>query len=148
MNAGGEAVEHYTPGTPMRLAITFETDGASSLSLEAFLVDAVHQKQALASLHQFHGITLPDRAGRYRTVLELPGQWLASGTYRFDLATSIVNADWDHYVEDVIDFDVIGSNPGGESWDFKQSMGYGAFAMPCVRPPQFVAEPHDGSARR
>lgn len=138
VNTAGETVQHYSPGTPMRLEVTFETDGASRLSLEAFLVDAVHQKLALASLHQFHGITLPDRAGRFRTVLELPGLWLASGAYTFDLTTSIVNADWDHYVEDVIDFDVIGSNPGGEAWDFKQSMGYGAFAMACLRPPQFV----------
>lgn len=147
LNAAGETVQHYAPGTPMRLEITFETDGASSLSLEAFLVDAVHQKLALASLHQFHGITLPNRAGRFRTVLELPGLWLASGAYTFDLATSIVNADWDHSVEDIVDFDVIASNPGGEAWDYKQSMGYGAFAMPCVSPPQFVAEPQDSSKR-
>ena len=147
LNAAGEAVPHYAPGTPLRLEVTFETDGASRLSLEAFLVDAMHQKLALASLHQFHGITLPDRAGHFRTVLDLPGLWLASGAYTFDLATSIVNADWDHYVEDVIEFDVIGSNPGGEAWDFKQSMGYGAFGMPCVQTPQFVSEPRDGSNR-
>jgi lipopolysaccharide transport system ATP-binding protein len=144
LNAAGDVVQHYVPGTQLRLEITFETDGTSRLSLEAFLVDAVHQKLALASLHQFHGVTLPDRAGRFRTVLELPGLWLASGAYTFDLATSIVNVDWDHYVEDVVDFDVIGSNPGGEAWDFKQSMGYGAFALPCARAPEFVPEPHDG----
>jgi lipopolysaccharide transport system ATP-binding protein len=141
LNAAGDAVQHYTPGAPMRLEVTFETDGASSLSLEAFLVDASHQKLALASLHQFHGVTLPDRAGRFRTVFDLAGLWLASGTYTFDLATSVVNSNWDHYVEDAVDFDVVGSNPGGEAWDFQQSMGYGAFAMPSVRRPEFVAEP-------
>ena len=137
VNASGEPMQHYTPGAPMRLEIVFETDGASSLSLEAFLVDAVRQKLALASLHQFHGITLPLHAGRFRTVLELPGAWLASGTYGFDVTTSIVNTDWDHYVEDAVNFDVISSNPGGQAWDFKQNMGYGAFAMPCLSPPQF-----------
>ncbi len=144
LNEAGDAVQHYTPGTPLRLEVTLDTDGASSLSLEAFLVDATRQKLALASLHQFHGVTLPDTAGRFRTILELAGLWLASGTYTFDLATSVVNSSWDHYVEDVLNFDVIGSNPGGATWDFKQSMGYGAFAMPCLRPPQFVSEPHKG----
>jgi len=147
LNEAGEPAHHYTPGTPLRLEVAFETDGAASLSLEVFLVDAVHQKLALASLHHFHGVTLPETAGRFRTVLELPGLWLASGSYTLDLATSIVNADWDHYLEDIVDFDVIGSNPGGKAWDFKQSMGYGAFAMPCARPPHFASDPQDGSSR-
>ncbi len=133
----GHEVRHYTPGTPMRLEITLETDGTGSLSLEAFLLDATRNKLALASLHQFHGISLPRDAGKYRTVLELPPLWLASGTYTFDLTTSMVNANWDHYIEGVLEFDVLYSNPGGRSWDFRSSMGYGTFALPCVQPPQF-----------
>jgi lipopolysaccharide transport system ATP-binding protein len=143
LNDAGESVQHYTPGETLRLEVTLDTDGSPSLSLEAFLLDASRQKLALASLHQFHGVTLPVQRGRFRTVLELTGMWLASGTYTFDLATSVVNSHFDHYVEDVLDFEVISSNPGGESWDFKHSLGYGAFAMPCLRTPLFVAAPHD-----
>ena len=131
-----------SPARSLRLEVGLETDGASGLSMEAFLLDGSRQKLAMASLHQFHGITLPGEPGRYLTVLELPPLWLASGSYSFDLTTSLVNANWDHYVEDVLSFDVLASNPGGHSWDFKHSHGYGAFAMPCVRPPQFVVDRH------
>ena len=137
----GTATDTYTPGSPLRLEVTFETDGASSVSLETFLVDAMGQKLALASLHQFHGVTLPNRAGRFRTVLELAPIWLASGAYSFDVTTSIVNSNWDHYVERLVEFEVVGSNPGGEAWDFRHSLGYGAFALPCSRAPEFVPEP-------
>ena len=122
-----------------------ETDGASSLSLEALLVDTTRQALALASVHHFHGVTLPERAGRYRTVLELAPMWLASGPYRIDLTTSVVNSNWDHYVEDALEFDVISLNPGGQAWDFRQNLGYGALAMPCTNRPEFVAQPYDAS---
>ena len=142
LDESGCAVRHYTPGSALRLEITLETDGTSSLSLEAFLLDATRHKLALASLHQFHGMTLPNKPGRYCTVLDLPPLWLASGTYSFDLTTSLVNSNWDHYVEDLLEFDVLASNPGGQSWDFKHGLGYGALAMLCVTPPQFAAESH------
>jgi len=143
VNGAGEPADTYTPGSPLRLEVVFATDGTSRMSLEAFLVDAMGQKLALASLHQFHGVTLPTQAGRFRTVLELAPMWLASGSYTFDVTTSIVNSNWDHYVERLIEFEVIGSNPGGEAWDFRHSLGYGAFAMPCSRVPEFLAEPSE-----
>ncbi len=136
----GEATDSYVPGTPLRLEVAFETDGAPRASLEAFLIDAMGQKLALASLHQFHGLTLPARAGRFRTVLDLAPLWLASGSYSFDVTTSIVNSSWDHYVERLVEFEVTGSNPGGHAWDFRHSLGYGAFAMPCRPLPEFVPE--------
>ena len=140
----GGATHHYRPGNPLRLEVVLETDGASRLSFEAFLLDSSRRKLAMASLHQFHGLTLPETAGRFRAVLDLPPIWLASGNYSFDLTTSIVNTSWDHYVEEALEFDVASSNPGGQSWDFKHGMGYGAIAMPFTRPPQFVSRPHGG----
>lgn len=142
LNESGDAVGHYTPGTPLRLEVVLKTDGASSLSLEAFLVDAMRHKLGLASVHHFHGLTLPEKAGRYRTVLDLAPMWLASGTYTLDLTTSVVNSNWDHYVEDVLEFEVVSANPGGQAWDFRCNLGYGALAMPCVRCPEFFLEPH------
>jgi lipopolysaccharide transport system ATP-binding protein len=141
LDSAGEPTGTYTPGLTLRLEVVFDTDGASRLSIEAFLLDAMGQKLALASLHQFHGVTLPTQAGRFRAVLELAPMWLASGSYTFDVTTSIVNANWDHYVERMIDFDVVGSNPGGQAWDFRHSLGYGSFAMPCQTDPRFVPEP-------
>ena len=120
----------------MRLEVTLETDGVPSMSVEAFLLDATRHKLGLVSLHQFHGRTLPDSAGRYRTVFELTPLWLASGTYSFDLTTSVINSNWDHYVADALTFEVIYSNPGGQSWDFKHSLGYGlavAAGDPCPK---------------
>ena len=133
----GNATRYYTLGKPLRLEVTFQTDGSSSLSFETFLLDATRHKLALASLHQFHGMTLPDSAGCYRCLLEFEPLWLASGTYTLDLTTSVVNSNWDHYVGDMLEFDVVYSNPGGQSWDFKHSFGYGAFALKSRTEPKF-----------
>jgi lipopolysaccharide transport system ATP-binding protein len=134
---------YYTPGKPFYLEITLTTDGSPNLSLEAFLMDAARQRLGLASLHQFHGRTLPTRKGCYRTNLTLPPLWLASGTYSFDLTTSVANSSWDHCVEDFIEFEVIHSNPNGHPWDMKQTMGFGALAMASQTQPVFEFLPHD-----
>lgn len=137
LDEAGTPSEHYTPGAPLCLEVTLETDGTPSLSLEAFLLDAAQHKLGLASLHQFHGGTLPNQAGRYRTVLKLSPLWLASGDYSFDLTTSMVNTNWDHYVERILEFDVIYSNPTGQSWDFRQDMGFGPVALVAESAPVF-----------
>jgi len=131
VDRNGAAAEHYVPGTPLRLVIAVETDGAPSVSIEAFLVDAMQQKLAMASLHQFEALTLPEQAGQYRVEMELQPGWLASGTYSIDVTTSIVNSSWDHYVDEAAAIEVVASNPGGHSWDFRHDFGYGAFALPC-----------------
>ena len=142
LEEAGGPVGHYTPGTPLRIEVVLDTDGASGLSLEALLVDPAGQKLGLASVHHFHGLTLSEHAGRYRTVLELAPMWLASGTYGLDLTTSVVNSNWDHYVEDALEFDVVSSNPGRQAWDVRHNLGYGALALPGARPPEFVREPN------
>ncbi|MDB6171251.1 MAG: transporter related [Chthoniobacteraceae bacterium] len=138
LDNAGVAVSHYNPGSPLILEITFQTDGTAALSIEAFLLDSTRSKLALASLHQFHGTSLPGRPGIYVFRLILEPLWLASGRYSLDITTSLVNSGWDHYIEDAIDFDVITSNPLGHPWDFKQSYGYGAFAMLCRESPVFT----------
>jgi lipopolysaccharide transport system ATP-binding protein len=137
VDENGEPAQYYTPGSILQLEVILETDGSPSLSLEIFLVDAMRYRLALASLHQFHGITLPERQGRYRTVLTLPPIWLASGSYSIDVTTSVVNSNWDHYIEELLTFDVAFSNPGGQAFDFKHSYGFGALAMPLVTEPEF-----------
>ena len=127
----------YTPGADFILEITFETDGTSSLSLEAFLLDANRTKLAIASTYQLQGITLPEQPGGYVCCLKLQPLWLASGRYSLDVTTSHVNYAWDHYVEDAATFEVISSNPLGLPWDFKHADGYGAFAMLCAQAPNF-----------
>ncbi|MEX2273790.1 MAG: ABC transporter ATP-binding protein [Vicinamibacterales bacterium] len=144
MDGDDQPTAQYTPGLPLRLEVVFETDGRPGLSLEMFLVDALQQKIAMASLHHFEGIVLPETPGRYRTTLDLQPVWLASGAYSIDVTTSIVNSSWDHYVDNAAALDVVLSNPGGRPWDFKHDFGYGAFALPCARVPEFVPEPHDG----
>ena len=57
---------------------------------------------------------------------------LAAGQYTVDVTTSIVNQNWDHYVEDAISFEVLFSNPAGLPFNFKQSYGYGAVALPSA----------------
>jgi lipopolysaccharide transport system ATP-binding protein len=125
----GTETRQYTPGKPLKLEVTFVTDGSSGLSLEAFLLDANRQRIGIASLHQFHNLTLPARPGRYRCLFSLQPIPLASGNYSFDVFTSLVNAAWDHTVEDIARFEVPFSNPTGCSWDFRQSYGYGSLAL-------------------
>lgn len=129
LDASGKATRTYVPGEPMRVEVVFETNGDPQLSLELLLVDSARHKLALASLYQFSGVSLPTAPGRYRTIFELGKLWLATGRYSFDVATSIVNTAWDHYVESLVEFDVNYCNPGNQSWDFKQSYGYGTLAL-------------------
>jgi hypothetical protein len=69
--------------------------------------------------------------------LELEPLWLASGDYVLDVATSIAQSDFDHYVEAAVPFQVLSCNPGNQSWDFKQSYGLGSFAIRHQRAPSF-----------
>ena len=146
LDEGGAPARQYTPGTPLRLSIVVDTDGTPQLSVEAFLVDAMRQKLAMGSLHQFEGVTLPQQRGRYRVTMAVQPGWLASGRYSLDVTTSLVNSSWDHYVEDAATIDVVASNPGRGTWDFRHDYGYGAFALPCVERPEITPAAADGRA--
>jgi hypothetical protein len=121
----------YIPGEPFRIEAVVETDGSRGLSLELFLTDASRVRVGFVSTYQFHGQTLPEKKGRYRLMIKLDALWLASGNYGFDVATSVVNANWDHTVESAIEFDVQFSNALGYPWDFRQSYGYGPLTLLC-----------------
>jgi len=70
---------------------------------------------------------------------QLQPAWLASGHYRINVTTSMINHhDWDHRVENAVGFDVIGSNPFGLPWKFKFAFGCGALAMLCVETARFT----------
>ena len=142
----GVATSHYTPGAPLRVRLSVWTDGSPNLSAELFLVGEDRQKLAFASLYQFAGIVLPNSPGNYDFCFEIKPVYIASGAYSLDVTTSVVNVTWDHYVERAVDFEVIASNPGNRSWDFRQSLGYGTFAMQCARPPNFRRVPEKAKA--
>jgi lipopolysaccharide transport system ATP-binding protein len=131
----GLPTSQYTSGTPFNVEVEVETDGSRSLSCEALIVDQAKAKIALASLSHFDGSTFPAARGVYRLLLSFSPLHLAAGQYALDVATSIVNHSWDHYVEDAILFEVMFSNPAGLSWNFQQSYGYGAVALPFSKPP-------------
>ncbi len=129
LDEAGQPTRTYTPGQPLCLEITLTTDGMSNLSLDGFLLDETRTKIGYLSDYQFHGRPLPCKAGRYIYHLELTPLWLASGRYSFDLTTAIANSNWDHYVDTAIEFEVVGCNPSGLSWDFRQRYGYGHLAL-------------------
>lgn len=133
----GSPVPTYTPGEPLRVDVVIWTDGGASYSVELILTTGDRQKLALGALQAFHGVTLPKEPGTYRAVLEIEPIWLASGDYSLDIATSIGNAAFDHYVEEALPFQVLSCNPGDQSWDFQQSHGLGSFAIRHRRPPIF-----------
>jgi lipopolysaccharide transport system ATP-binding protein len=137
VNKSGIPTKSYTLGQPLCLDIEFETDGSKSLSIEIVLLGPVQEKLALASLHQFHGQTLPTSAGIYRVILEIEPIWIASGSYSLNIMTSLVNSHWDHIVEGAVDFSVTSSNRGNQSWDFNYSLDLGVFAMGLINRPKF-----------
>jgi lipopolysaccharide transport system ATP-binding protein len=70
--------------------------------------------------------------GSFRCRLEFAPLNLASGQYFVDVATSMVNIGWDHYVDSAVTFDVPYSNPGQGTWEFKQHYGFGHLALPVT----------------
>ena len=131
----GLTTSQYTAGTPFNVEVEVETDGSRNLSCEALIVDQGDAKIALASLSHFDGSTLPTGRGVYRLLMSFSPLHLAAGQYALDIATSIVNQSWDHYVERAVLFEVLFSNPAGLAWNFQQSYGYGAVALPFAKPP-------------
>jgi lipopolysaccharide transport system ATP-binding protein len=137
---GHRPTTQYTPGEPLILEVTIDTDGTRGMSLELFLIDASRTRIAFASTYIFHGQTLPEKEGTYRATIKLDPLWLATGYYAFDVATSIPTADlWDHCVESAVEFEVQFSNALGYSWDFKQSYGYGSLTLVCRPTAEFVS---------
>jgi lipopolysaccharide transport system ATP-binding protein len=134
----GRMTNIYKPGEPLRLEVVMDTDGTPGMSLEVFLVDASRVRVGLSSLYQFHGQTIPTSEGTYHVKLTLAPVWLASGSYGFDFATSLINNCWDHLVEGALGFEVPFSNALGYPWDFKQSYGYGALTLLANPEPEFV----------
>jgi lipopolysaccharide transport system ATP-binding protein len=132
----------YVPGEPLILGVTIETDGTRGMSLELFLTDASRTRLGLVSTYQFHGQTLPEKRGAYRATIKLDPLWLATGNYAFDVATSVVNSDWDHLVYSAVEFEVQFSNALGYPWDFKQSYGYGSLALLCRSAAEFHSIEH------
>lgn len=132
------------PRVPMQVQVDVTTDGTAGLSIEGLLFDGSKMPVALFSMYQFHGDSLPTHAGRFLCTFSIQPPPLASGSYSFDLATSVANVDWDHYVQDALSFDVHVSNPRGLPWDFRQQAGYGCVALVCEEPIE-VREVEEGS---
>jgi lipopolysaccharide transport system ATP-binding protein len=128
----------YVPGDPLIVEVTIDKDGTSGLSLELVLTDASRTRLGLASLFQFHGQALPDKKGTYRVLIKLDPLWLAAGQYAFDVATSVPNTYWDHWVESAVGFEVQFSNALGYPFDFKQSDGLGSLTLLCRPAAEFV----------
>lgn len=137
IDENGAPTSNYTAGEPLRIDLVVSTDGGATYSVEIVLANAERQRLAMGSLQAFHGVTLPREPGTYRTILEIEPLWLASGDYSLDIATSVANAAFDHYVEEALSFQVLSCNPGDRPWDFKQSYQLGSFAIRHRRLPTF-----------
>jgi lipopolysaccharide transport system ATP-binding protein len=137
LDPDGEPTLQYIPGQRFRVEIEFETDGTGGMSLDLFLKDSSRVPVGMASSSHFHGQMLPSGSGVYRCSFELGSIGLASGSYSLDVRTSIVNVDWDHNVEEALEFEVPFSNPMGREFDFKQQYGYGVVALLTSAPIQF-----------
>jgi lipopolysaccharide transport system ATP-binding protein len=139
LDKDNQPTTQYIPGEPLRVDVIVETDGTPGMSLELFLVDATRTRLGAVSTYSFHGKTLPEKKGTYQVNLTLAPLWLASGSYGFDVFTSLINIEWDHSVESAVDFHAQFSNPLGFPFDLKQSDGLGTLALLSEPEPQFVS---------
>jgi lipopolysaccharide transport system ATP-binding protein len=139
ISESGDETGIYISGTKFILEIEIMTDGTSGMSLEVFLKDANKTRIAMASLHQFQGMSLPATPGLYTCRLKLARMAIAGGDYSLDIATSRVNIGWDHQANDVFSFTVPPSNPNGRPWEFLFSGGYGSLAWLTEDVPEFRA---------
>lgn len=139
ISESGDETGNYIPSTQFILEIEILTDGTSGMSIEIFLKDANKTRIAMASLHQFQGLSLPTTPGLYTCRLKLGRMALAGGDYSLDMATSRVNIGWDHQANDVISFAVMPTNPNGRPWEFLFSGGYGSLAWLTEEIPEFKA---------
>jgi lipopolysaccharide transport system ATP-binding protein len=130
----GLPTTYYRPGAPLKIELEVETDGSRSISCEIMVRNQMKTKVGLASLAHFEGSTLPTIKGLYRVIMCLAPLHLAAGQYTIDLTTSVINQNWDHYVEAAIFFEVSFSNPAGLPFNFSQSDDYGAVALPLGKP--------------
>jgi len=128
----------YMPGDPLIVEVTIDKDSTPGLSLELILTDASRTRLGLASTFHFHGQALPEKKGTYCATIRFDPLWLAAGCYGFDVATSVPNTQFDHWVESAVEFEVQFSNALGYSWDFKQSYGYGSLTLLCRPAAEFV----------
>ncbi|TLD69258.1 ATP-binding cassette domain-containing protein [Phragmitibacter flavus] len=115
--------------TTIDVNVTFTTDGSPNLSIELFLIDITGQKLAMFSLQLFTGQSLPSRAGTYTLQFTSEPMRLAAGEYTMDIATSITNVAWDHYLSSCIKLEIDSCVMGPTHWNFRNDLGFGQIPL-------------------
>lgn len=140
----GRPTDRYTPGGPLRLQVTVETDGMPGMSLDLQLRDELNLPIGYYSSSIFSQTSLPSVAGRHECTLSLQPFFLAAGEYCFDLWTSYTNVGEDHRVDNAVRFVVDTCSPDGIPYNFRQGAGLGTLAMRLEGPLRFTARPAPG----
>jgi len=127
-SAGNELNVHN--GAPLTcLDVEIETDGTPSLIFECLLTDASGAKLGLSSPGHFSKWRLPTEPGRYRIHFPMKIPPLASGTYYFDLMTTLEGNVYDHYVTGAVSFTVHSPTMRAAEWDYRAEFNAGHFVM-------------------
>jgi lipopolysaccharide transport system ATP-binding protein len=137
----GVASEFFVPGSPLRLRVTFETNGMPGISMELRLRDELNLPVAFYSSSIFNQTTLPTRPGRYECEFVLDPYFLAAGEYSVDVGTVHSNISPDHTVDSAVRFFVETCSPDGIPYNFQQSLGDGHHAMRLGKPLHFLPRP-------
>ena len=140
LNIAGESINSINATDNIYMEIEFYTNGQKDLGIDIFLKDEInYQKIALCSLIHLENSFLPNQKGKYKALLCLKALNLAEGFYTIDLGISLLKIEWDVYIEDILKFEVLFCNPQNlSSWSLKQIFGYGNFAWPLVKKPEFI----------
>jgi lipopolysaccharide transport system ATP-binding protein len=138
LDADGQATDHYTPGTPLRLHVVLETTGMPGMSLGVTLRDQHNLPVGFYASGSFSSVALPTTAGRYECTVSLDRLLLAAGEYNIDLQTASTSIVVDHKVDGAVQFVVTACNPGDIGYDFRQDEGVGHLALRLTAPLEFT----------
>jgi lipopolysaccharide transport system ATP-binding protein len=137
LDDNGDATDHFTPGTALRLQVVVDTTGMPGMSLTVVLRDQHNLPVGYYSSDPFSSVALPTTAGRYECTLSLDRLFLAAGEYNIDLQTTSTAIIPDHKVDGALQFYVTGCNPGDVGYDFRQDQGFGTLALRLSAPLHF-----------
>ena len=130
----GLPTHYYLSHNPLMLEARIETDGTKGMSFDVYILNSYGQRVLFYTSNLFDNIDLPTCRGRYDIRIALKPLLLASGSYKIDFATAFTRMGYDDYVTHAANFEIPYSNPTGNSWDFRESGGYGLVAMTLEAP--------------
>ncbi len=118
------------PASPVVwLELTVDCDGLPGRSIECTMTDLEGVRLGLYSPGHMSGWRLPARRGAVRLRLPVTVPALASGTYAFDVATTVHGSGFDHYVPSAVVFATSALQRQPANWELRKEYNAGYIVL-------------------